>query len=98
MLAWARTHRLLLAVIGAVVVALAVGVPLAWRLTRPAEEPLPLTTVATVPLPGQASRFDYADVDPAAHRLFVAHMGDGTLLGSTPARTGCSPRCRTCPA
>jgi hypothetical protein len=22
----------------------------------------------------------YADVDPAAHRLFVAHMGDGVLL------------------
>ena len=98
MLAWVRTHRLLLAVIGAVVVVVAVGAPLAWRLTRPAEEPLPLTTVATVPLPGQASRFDYADVDPAAHRLFRAHMGDGTLLGSTPARTGCSPRCRTCPA
>jgi len=80
MLAWARTHRLFVAVIGAAVVALAVGVPVAWRLTRPADQPLPLTTVATVPLPGQPSRFDYADVDPAAHRLFVAHMDDGNLL------------------
>src|SRR4051812_32177844 len=80
MLPWARTHRLLLVVIGLAVVAVTVGVPLAWRLTRPADEPLPLTTVATVALPGHVSRFDYADVDPAAHRLFVAHMADGTLL------------------
>lgn len=33
-----------------------------------------------VALPGHNSRFDYADVDPAAHRLFVAYMGDGVLL------------------
>jgi len=47
---------------------------------RPPAQRLPLAVVATTPLPGGSSRFDYADVDPAAHRMFVAHMGDGTLL------------------
>lgn len=80
MLAWARTHRLLLIIVGLVALALAVGVPVARRMTRPADMPLPLTRVATVPLPGKASRFDYAEADPAAHRLFAAHMDDGVLL------------------
>jgi DNA-binding beta-propeller fold protein YncE len=62
------------------VLAAAIGVPVALRVARPAAEPLPLTVMATVPLPGQVSRFDYADVDPGAHRLFAAHMGDGVLL------------------
>jgi DNA-binding beta-propeller fold protein YncE len=79
---WAKVRRrpLLLLVAGVVALAVAIAVPVAWRLSRPPTRPLPLTTVATVPLPGQVSRFDYADLDPAARRLFVAHMGDGTLL------------------
>lgn len=80
MLAWVRTHRLPLIILGLVAVAAAIGVPVAWRLTRPADEPLPVTVALTVPLPGRPSRFDYADVDPAAHRLFAAHMDDGVLL------------------
>src|SRR3954463_8741878 len=78
-------HLRLLLVLGAVALAAAISVPVVQRLTRPSTMPLPLTTVATVPLPGQDSRFDYADVDPAAHRLFVAHMRDGTLLELEPA-------------
>jgi DNA-binding beta-propeller fold protein YncE len=70
----------LLIVVGVVLLAVAVAVPVALRVAPPAAEPLPLTVTATVPLPGQASRFDYADVDLAAHRLFLAHMGDGVLL------------------
>jgi hypothetical protein len=66
--------------VGLLVVAAAVGVPAAWRLLRPATQPLPLTVVTTASLPGAASRFDYADVDAAAGRLFLAHMGDGVLL------------------
>src|SRR3954447_2577148 len=78
---WGKVRRRPLLVVAVVaVVAVAVSVPLAWRLTRPATQPPPLTTVATVALPGEVSRFDYADLDPVAHRLFVAHMGDGTLL------------------
>lgn len=70
----------MLIVAGLVALAAAIGVPLGWWLARSADAPLPLDTVARVALPGQDSRFDYADVDPAAHRLFVAHMGDGELL------------------
>src|SRR5829696_6617777 len=77
---WARIRGrpLLLAVLA--VVAAALAVPAVWQLSRPTTHSLPLTTVATVALPGQASRFDYADIDAAEHRLFIAHMGDGTLL------------------
>lgn len=66
--------------LGVLLLVAAIGVPVVLRLTRPPAVPLPLSTVATVPLPGGSSRFDYADIDPVAHRLFVAHMGDGTLL------------------
>jgi DNA-binding beta-propeller fold protein YncE len=41
---------------------------------------LPLRTVATVALPAPSSRFDYADVDPDAHRLFLAQLGASRLL------------------
>jgi DNA-binding beta-propeller fold protein YncE len=79
--AWTRGHRRwLLLALGLVVVGAAIGVPVVQRLGRPPTLPLPLSPVTTVALPGQASRFDYADLDPAAHRLFLAHMGDGTLL------------------
>jgi len=49
---------------------------------RAGERALPLSTVATVALPGHGSRFDYADLDAAVYRLFLAHMEDGTLLGA----------------
>src|SRR4051794_19717379 len=78
---WGRWRRRPgLPIAGVLALAVAVGVLVAWRLARPATEPLPLAVVATAPLPGHASRFDYADVDPAGNRLFLAHMGDGTLL------------------
>ncbi|SDY81169.1 hypothetical protein SAMN05661080_04684 [Modestobacter sp. DSM 44400] len=70
----------MLILVGVLALAVAIGVPLVQRLTRPASEALPLSTVATVALPGRDSRFDYADLDAGAHRLFLAHMGDGTLL------------------
>jgi DNA-binding beta-propeller fold protein YncE len=41
---------------------------------------LPLKTVATVPLPGGASRLDYASVDSQRHRLYVAHLGGGLVI------------------
>ena len=41
---------------------------------------LPLVTVADVPLPGGATRFDYQEIDPAKGLLVVAHMNDSAVL------------------
>lgn len=41
---------------------------------------LPLDPVADVPLPGSASRFDYQAVDPVNRRLYIAHLGDSSLV------------------
>ena len=35
---------------------------------------LPLEVIATAPLPGAASRFDYESLDPTTGRLFLAHL------------------------
>jgi DNA-binding beta-propeller fold protein YncE len=37
-------------------------------------------TVAEVPLPGKAARFDYQSFDATAGRLWIAHMGAGEIL------------------
>src|SRR5262245_40176795 len=39
-----------------------------------------LQTMADVPLPGSASRFDYQSFDPTTGRLYIAHMGAGELV------------------
>lgn len=39
-----------------------------------------LRTVADVPMPGPAVRFDYQSLDTAANRLYVAHMNAGRLV------------------
>lgn len=41
---------------------------------------LPLRTVTDVPLPGQVSRLDYATFDPITHLLFIAHLGDSSVV------------------
>lgn len=75
-------RRPLLLAVAVFAVVFAVGLPLARHLIRPIAStvPLPLRSVATVPLPGADTRFDYEALDPAAHRLFIDHMGDGTML------------------
>lgn len=35
--------------------------------------------VADVPLNGDTSRFDYESLDPQSHKLYVAHLGAGTI-------------------
>jgi hypothetical protein len=40
----------------------------------------PLRTVADLPLPGPAVRFDYQSLDADAGRLYVAHMNADRLL------------------
>jgi DNA-binding beta-propeller fold protein YncE len=42
--------------------------------------PLPLTFVEDLPLPGDASRFDYQWLDAANRRLYIAHLGDSSLV------------------
>jgi DNA-binding beta-propeller fold protein YncE len=39
----------------------------------------PLKTVADIPLSGGTGRFDYQSIDPETHRLFISHMGAGTV-------------------
>jgi YVTN family beta-propeller protein len=41
---------------------------------------LPLTSVADLPLPGHASRFDYQWLDATSRRLYIAHLGDSSLV------------------
>jgi DNA-binding beta-propeller fold protein YncE len=41
---------------------------------------LPLNPAADVPLPGRASRFDYQAVDAIGRRLYIAHLGDSSLV------------------
>src|SRR3954447_9716385 len=41
---------------------------------------LPLTLVADVPLPGGATRFDYQWIDADRRRLYIAHLGDSSLV------------------
>jgi DNA-binding beta-propeller fold protein YncE len=38
-----------------------------------------LKQVQDLPLPGGATRFDYQSLDPKVRRLYIAHMGDGTV-------------------
>jgi DNA-binding beta-propeller fold protein YncE len=41
---------------------------------------LPLKLVMEAPLPGNATRFDYQDIDPKSGHLALAHMGDSEVL------------------
>jgi DNA-binding beta-propeller fold protein YncE len=56
-----------------VLVLLAAGSP-------PTGGSLPLDHVADLALPGRTSRFDYQAVDDASRRLYIAHLGDSSLL------------------
>src|SRR5256884_6607702 len=40
----------------------------------------PLRVVADVPLPGNATRFDYQSLESASGGLFISHMGAGQLV------------------
>jgi outer membrane protein assembly factor BamB len=69
-------------VLAAVVVAV-LGLVAAGALARGSHAlkvPLPLRIVAQMTLPSPSTRFDYADLDPATHRLFLAQLGASRLL------------------
>src|SRR5262252_6845685 len=40
----------------------------------------PLKTVADIPMPGAAVRFDYQSLDPSSGRLYIAHMNADQLV------------------
>lgn len=69
-------HRLAAAVLaGAAAAALA-------ACSGPAAAPassLPLRQLQDLPLPGGATRLDYQSIDAGARRLYIAHLGDGTV-------------------
>jgi DNA-binding beta-propeller fold protein YncE len=50
------------------------------RAAPPATSSLPLAAVADIPLPGGATRFDYQWIDADRRRLYIAHLGDGSLV------------------
>jgi DNA-binding beta-propeller fold protein YncE len=57
--------------------------PAEWKSPAIPDRPIPkpgLRTVADIPLPGPANRFDYQSVDPAAGRLYISHMNAGRLV------------------
>ena len=49
---------------------------------------LPLRIVASVPLPGQSTRFDYESLDPKTHLLFIAHLAAGEVVVFDTAANG----------
>ena len=54
---------------------------LACALAAPSAAQAPiLRTVADVPMPGPAVRFDYQSLDTSANRLYIAHMNAGHLV------------------
>jgi DNA-binding beta-propeller fold protein YncE len=55
-------------------------VPVAPVAAAPLLAPFPLSLVADLPLPGGASRFDYQSVDAEHRRLYIAHLGDSSLV------------------
>lgn len=69
----------------AMLLVLAVAMPACARAGNPTSR-LPLTTVADVPLPGHATRWDYASLDAQRHHLFLAHLGDSTVVFDTAKR------------
>jgi len=61
------------------------ALPLAILLSAPCSGAggpgiLPLRTIADVPLPGRRTRWDYESLDPSRHLLFLAHLGDSTVV------------------
>ena len=74
-----RSRFLGAAVVPVVLAAVACG-PAASSPTSAPASGLPLTAVTTAALPGDTSRLDYASIDPAAHRLFIAHLGASQII------------------
>ena len=61
-------------------VALGLGLVAVLACTTHAQQlPADFSTVRDVPLPGDTSRWDYESLDPQTHRMYVTHLGAGTI-------------------
>ena len=75
-----RRPRWLVAFVAGVAAVVLVGAVWALRSRGAAGGALPgYRIVADVPLNGDTSRFDYESLDPQSHKLYVAHLGAGTI-------------------
>src|ERR671926_1854781 len=67
-----------------VVVLLLVGavVTVRWAVAQNGQGALPpaFHVVADIPVTGDTSRFDYQSLDAQAHRLYIAHLGAGSVV------------------
>ncbi len=75
-----RHPRRRLSVVVLVVVLVGVLLGIGWRLVGAAGPPLAFKVVADVPLTGDTSRLDYESLDPRTGRLFIAHLGAGSVI------------------
>src|SRR5438445_13522149 len=66
-------------VISAVMIVLVAGLTACTPPVSDLAGKLPLTLIRDVPLPGGSTRLDYQVIDPAAKRLYISHLGDGTV-------------------
>jgi DNA-binding beta-propeller fold protein YncE len=57
-----------------------IALALCFLGARAPDGSLPLKLVADIPLPGHATRFDYQSLDPVTRRLYIAHLGDSSLV------------------
>src|SRR5207248_569077 len=73
---WARGRGLLVLL---AVIALGMAVILQAAARERSGPPLPLRTIADIPLAGGSSRMDYESLDQRAGLLFIAHLGAGMV-------------------
>ena len=50
------------------------------RVAAQSNDVAQLRTIRDVALPGDTSRFDYESIDPQEHRLYIAHLGAGSVV------------------
>ncbi|MFL6110908.1 MAG: YncE family protein [Catenulispora sp.] len=68
------------AVAGAATATAVIAVRASHHGHQPVAAALPIRQTASVPLPGDPSRFDYAGLDAKAGLLFIAHLGAGQVV------------------
>ena len=73
-----RRSLVVLSALGMLAAACSAGSSTSSHLGQSTPTGVSLRTVRDIPLQGNASRFDYQSLDAQSHRLYIAHLGDGT--------------------